>query len=353
MSQPQTKFTIGVSRQLLNEDLTAVIPEFDFTPLLENPAIELTTLAAVGGGDLRSADIEHLDAVILFLERVTSDTVSSSSRTAVFARYGVGFDTLDVEACNQAGIAIAIAPAGVCRPVATTVIALMLALSLNLRKKDELVRSGGASWAAKSELNGMGLVGRTLGIVGLGNIGAEVARLAAPFDMNLIAHDPFISAETAAAVGVKLVSLQEVFTESDVLSLNCPLSPETTGLVDARHLSLMKPTSYLINTARGPVVDEQALIEALQGGVIAGAGLDVFEKEPPDDNNPLLSMPQVILSPHALCFTDQCMAGLGAADVEACLGVMSGTAPRNLANPAVVDSPEFKKRMDALRQRFA
>ena len=194
---------------------------------------------------------------------------------------------------------------------------------------------------------------RDRGIVGLGNIGAEVARLAAPFDMNLIAHDPFISAETAAAVGVKLVSLQEVFTESDVLSLNCPLSPETTGLVDARHLSLMKPTSYLINTARGPVVDEQALIEALQGGVIAGAGLDVFEKEPPDDDNPLLSMPQVILSPHALCFTDQCMAGLGVADVEACLGVMSGTAPRNLANPAVLDSPEFKKRMDALRQRFS
>ena len=260
MSQTENKFTIGVSRQLLNEDLTAVIPEFDFTPLLENPAVELTALAAVGGGDLSAEDIAHLDAVVLFLERVTSNTVSSESRTTVFARYGVGFDTLDVDACNDAGIAIAIAPDGVCRPVATTVIALMLALSLNLLKKDELVRSGAASWASKSDFNGMGLVGRTLGIVGLGNIGAEVARLAAPFGMNLIAHDPLISNDQAESVGVQRVSLQEVFSQSDVLSLNCPLNPETRHLVDEKHLALMKPTSYLINTARGPVVDEKALI---------------------------------------------------------------------------------------------
>jgi len=353
MSQTSTKFTIGVSRQLLNEDLTAVIPEFDFSPLLENTAIELTTLPEIGGGELSAEAIAHMDAVVLFLERVTEKTVSNSSRTTLFARYGVGFDTLDVDACNQAGIAIAIAPDGVCRPVATTVIALMLALSLNLRKKDELVRSGGASWAGKSDLNGMGLVGRTLGIVGLGNIGAEVARLAAPFNMNIIAYDPLISADDAAAVGVQLVSLNDVFTRSDVLSLNCPLNPETHHLVDANHLALMKQTAYLINTARGPVVDEKALIDALQRKAIAGAGLDVFEQEPPADDNPLLSLPQVILSPHALCFTDQCMSGLGAADVEACLAVMSGSAPRHLANPMVVDSADFKNRLAALRRRFA
>ena len=159
----------------------------------------------------------------------------------------------------------------------------------------------------------LGLVGRTLGAIGIGNIGAELFRLAKPFDMEFVAHDPFADKKVAAELGIELVSLEDVFRRADVLSVNCPLTPETRHLVNAERLALMKPTAYLINTARGPIVDQKALTKVLQERRIAGAGLDVLESEPPDPADPILKLDNVILAPHALCWTDQCFAGNGAA----------------------------------------
>lgn len=346
------KFNIGVSRKLLNTDMTAVIAEFDFSLLLENQAIQLSTLPDIETGELSASDIQDLDAAILFLEKVTRETLTDSDRISVFARYGVGFDTLDIPACTESHVAVAIAPDGVRRPVATTVIALLLALTLNMKKKDRLARDIPDGWAIKSNFNGTGLVGRTLGIVGLNNIGAEVARLIAPFDMRVVAYDPIVTPDAMRKLGVSWVDLDMLFKESDIVSLNCPLNDSSFHLVNSDRLASMKDGSYLINTARGSVVDENALIDALQSGKLAGAGLDVFETEPPSPDNPLLKMDNVILAPHALCFTDQCLGGLGEADVKACLSVMHGRVPDTLVNPEVIDSPRFKAKLERYANAF-
>ena len=275
-----------------------------------------------------------------------------SGRLAVVARFGVGYDTVDVEACTKAGIALVITPDGVRRPVAVSVVALLLAVTGKLTIKDRLTREGAAGFARRSDHMGVGLVGLTFGSLGIGNIGAEVFRLLRPFDMTFIAHDPFADKGLAAELGVELVGMEELFRRSDIVSVSCPLSSETRHLVNAERLALMKPTAFLINTARGPIVDQKALTEALQERRIAGAGLDVLEQEPPDVDDPILQLDNVILAPHALCWTDQCFAGNGAADVKAVLDVQHGRVPRGVVNRAVLDSPAWTGRLEALRKRF-
>jgi D-3-phosphoglycerate dehydrogenase len=200
---------------------------------------------------------------------------------------------------------------------------------------------------------GVGLVGRTLGSLGIGNIGAETFRMAKPFDMNFIAHDPYADRKVAEELGIELVGLEDVFRRADILSVSCPLTPETRHLVNAERLALMKSTAYLINTARGPIVDQKALTKVLQEGRIAGAGLDVLEQEPPDPNDPILKLDNVILAPHALCWTDQCFAGNGAADVRAVLEVQRGREPRGVVNRPVLASDTWRRKLEDLRERFA
>jgi phosphoglycerate dehydrogenase-like enzyme len=228
----------------------------------------------------------------------------------------------------------------------------MLTLSGKLFAKDRITRQGPEGWARRSEYMGVGLVGRTFGSLGIGNIGAEAFRLARPFDMKFIAHDPYADAGVARGLGVRLVGLEELFRESDVLSVSCPLNEETRHIVNAERLALMKPTAYLINTSRGPVVDEEALIEALQEGRIAGAGLDVLEQEPSPADNPLYRLDNVILAPHALCWTDQCFAGIGAADVKAVLDVMHGRVPTGIVNREIVDRPAWRAKLERYGATF-
>jgi D-3-phosphoglycerate dehydrogenase len=218
--------------------------------------------------------------------------------------------------------------------------------------KDRLTRQAAAGFAARANYMGVGLVGRTLGSLGIGNIGAEVFRLAQPFGMTFIAHDPYADAKLAGDLGIELVELDDLFRRADILSVSCPLTPETHHLVNAERLALMKPTAYLINTARGPIVDQKALTRVLQEGRIAGAGLDVLEQEPPDPDDPILALDNVILAPHALCWTDQCFAGIGAADVKAVLEVQHGREPRGVVNRAVLETESWKNRLADYRTRF-
>ena len=231
-------------------------------------------------------------------------------------------------------------------------LAFMLALTGKMLTKDKLTRGGPDTFNQRGQHMGVGLVARTLGVVGIGNIGAELFRMAKPFDMKFIAHDPFADSKVAAELGIELVSLEDVFRRADILSVNCPLTPETHHLVNAERLALMKPTAYLINTARGPIVDQKALTAALQAGRLAGAGLDVLEQEPPEPDDPILKLDNVILSPHALCWTDQCFAGNGAADVAAVLEVQHGRTPRGVVNRAVLETPLWQQRMAAFANRF-
>jgi phosphoglycerate dehydrogenase-like enzyme len=340
-----SRFRIALSGDFKKPDGSPAFPDFDLAPLEQNPAVEYRFLRT--NGVIQAADLEGYDALILLIPRIEPESFPKDGRLAIIARFGVGYDAVNVQACTANGCALVITPDGVRRPVAVSVIALLLALTGRMFDKDRLTRLGPAGFAQRSSYMGTGLVGRTFGLVGLGNIGAEVVRLAQPFDMTILAHDPWADPGVVRELGIRLVELDELFRISDFISLHCPLTAETRHLVDARRLGLMKPSAYLINTARGPVVDQCALAAALSERRIAGAGLDVFDPEPPAADDPLLGLDNVILAPHALCHTDQCFAGIGASCVAAAMAVRSGRAPQTLVDPAVMDNPDFNAKLAA------
>jgi len=344
------KFRVALSGDFRKADGSPTFPDFDVAPLQAAPGVEVACLENVN--PIRSDQVADIDALILLQPRFARESIHPNGRLSVVARFGVGYDNVDVAACTEAGIPLCITPDGVRRPVAVSIIALMLALTGRLLIKDKLTRSGPEAFARRVDHMGVGLVGRTLGSVGIGNIGAEMFRMAKPFDMNFIAHDPFADKAVAAELGIELVGMEDVFRRADVLCINCPLSKETTHLVNAEKLALMKPTAFLINTARGPIVDQKALTKVLTERRIAGAGLDVLEQEPPDPNDPILKLDNTILTPHALCWTDQCFAGNGAADVRAVLEIQHGRVPRGIVNRAVAEQERFKNRLEANRARF-
>ncbi|MCX7351248.1 MAG: dehydrogenase [Alphaproteobacteria bacterium] len=343
-------FRVALSGDFRKADGSPTFPDFDLTPLREAKNVEMVFLD--NASPIRGEQLQDFDALILLAHRFDATSVPKSGRLAVVARFGVGYDTVDVAACTANDIALAITPDGVRRPVAVSIITFMLALTGKLMVKDKLARQGGPGFAARGAHMGVGLVGKTLGSLGVGNIGAEMFRLAKPFDMKFIAHDPFADRKIAAELGIELVSLEELFARSDIFCVNCPLTPETHHIVNAERLALMKPTAYFINTARGPIVDQKALTKALQENRIAGAGLDVFEQEPTDPEDPLLKLDNIIAAPHALCWTDQCFAGNGAADIRAVLDVMKGQLPRGVVNHDVLNTQGFKTKLAALAKRF-
>ncbi|SEF06669.1 D-3-phosphoglycerate dehydrogenase [Rhizobiales bacterium GAS188] len=347
MSAP---YRVALSGDFRKADGSPVFPDFDLEPLRRAPRVEMAYLDPAD--PIRAEQLADFDALILLAHRFAKESVPPNGRLGVVARFGVGYDTVDVEACTKAGIALVITPDGVRRPVAVSIVTLMLALTGKLMVKDRLTREGPPGFARRGQHMGVGLVGRTLGSIGIGNIGAELFRLLKPFDMKFIAHDPYADRKLADDLGVELVGLEEVFRRADIVSVSCPLSPETHHLVNTERLALMKPTAYFINTARGPIVDQKALTKILQERRIAGAGLDVLEQEPPDPDDPILRLDNVILAPHALCWTDQCFAGNGAADVRAVLDVQHGREPRLVVNKAVLATGAWKKRMAEFRTRF-
>jgi phosphoglycerate dehydrogenase-like enzyme len=344
------KFRVALSGDFRKPDGSPTYPVFDLAPLKNAPGVEMVFLDS--HNPLKAEQLEDFDALSLLAHRFARESVPKGGRLGVVARFGVGYDTVDVDACTDAGIALVITPDGVRRPVAVSIVTFLLALSGKLMVKDRLTREAAAGFAQRSDHMGVGLVGRTFGSIGIGNIGAETFRLLKPFDMKFIAHDPFADKDVAAELGIELVSLDDVFRRADFVSVSCPLTPETRHLVNEKRLSLMKPTAYLINTARGPIVDQNALTKVLQERRIAGAGLDVLEQEPPDPDDPILKLDNVILAPHALCWTDQCFAGNGAADVKAVLEVQHGRVPRGVVNRVVLESSLWKQRLAALGKRF-
>jgi D-3-phosphoglycerate dehydrogenase len=334
------KFRVAIDGDFVKPDGSPAYPMFDLSPLHAHANVEVAHVPL--GKTIAPASLDGFDALILLGNRFAAESVPPGGRFSIVARFGVGYDTVDVEACTKSGIALTITPDGVRRPVAVAILTLLFALTGKLFVKDKLTRQGPAGYAQRSNHMGVGLIGRTLASVGIGNIGAELFRLAQPFGMRFIAHDPFANAAVARELGITLVDLETVFREGDFVSVSCPLSPETHHLVNAQRLALMKPSAYLINTARGPIVDQKALTKVLQEGRIAGAGLDVQEQEPPDADDPLLKLDNVILAPHALCWTDQCFAGIGASAVRSVLDVADGHTPRGLVNRAVLQHARWQ-----------
>ncbi len=341
MSAP---FRVALSGDFRKPDGSPVYPDFDLAPLMNAPGVEMQFLEPANS--IRADQVENFDALILLMPRFGRESIHPDGRLAVVARFGVGYDTVDVDACTKAGIALCITPDGVRRPVAVAILTLMLALTGRLIVNDKLTRAAAGGCARRGEHMGVGLVGRTLASIGVGNIGAELFRLVKPLNMRMIACDPYVDPRFVAELGVELMGLEDVFRQADVLSVNCPLNEETRHLVNAERLALMKPTAYFINTSRGPVVDQEALTKVLQERRIAGAGLDVLQDEPPDPNDPILRLDNVLLTPHALCWTDQCFAGNGAADARAVLDVARGREPQGVVNKEVLATEAWRRRLN-------
>lgn len=284
------------------------------------------------------------DVLISLKPRVTRQSLEGVTGLCAIGRCGVGYDNVDLEACTENGIAVYITPQGVVRPVAESILLLVLALSHRLTIKDRLVRQG--KWAESALPLGREPRDRVIGTIGLGNIACEAVRLLSILDVRrFVAFDPFADSERAAKLGVVLISLDELLRVSDYVLVNCPLSPQTRGLIGKEQFALMKQDAILINTARGPIVDEAALIAALESGRIAGAGLDVFASEPLSAESPLTSMDNVILTSHSIAWTEELFRDMGRIDCEGALAIYRGEAPKNVVNPKVLTHPLFLEKL--------
>ncbi|MBM3774390.1 MAG: dehydrogenase [Acidobacteria bacterium] len=300
-------------------------------------------------GRLATPDaLNQFDAIMSLALKITAESLRGVERLAVVARWGVGYDMIDVEALTAAGVALAITPNGVRRPVAEAILTFILALMKNLRQQDILTRSG--RWRGDLPRLGRNIPGQVLGSVGCGNIAREMFRLARPLGFSrLIAADPFVSQQQVAELGIEMVDLDTLFRESDFVAVNTFLSRETEGLVGRRQFELMKPTSFLINTARGPIVQHEALVWALREKRIAGAGIDVYPQEPPPKDDPLFSLDNVIVTPHALAWTEEILADNGAEACQNVLAVSRGEPPPGLVNREVLSRPGFQKKLARFR----
>jgi D-3-phosphoglycerate dehydrogenase len=281
------------------------------------------------------------DAVYLNVARAPAAAVARADcRLRVVARHGVGYDSVDVPAMTRAGVVVTNTPSSMPRPVATIALSFVLALAGRLFLKDRLTRTG--RWHERMDNMGIGLTGRTLGVVGAGRIGKEFLRMARVLDMRLLAADPYVNEIELGYLGARKVDLATLLRESDFVVVCCLLNEQTRHLVGAPQFALMKPAAFFVNVARGPIVDEQALIAALRAQRIAGAALDVFEKEPVDSANPLLAMDNVIVTPHSLCWTDECFHNMAATGLRSIVDALAGRRPEFVVNPEVLDHPRVR-----------
>lgn len=277
------------------------------------------------------AAAKDADGILSQYFTISDELLSHLPRCRAIARYGVGYDNIDLEAATRRGVAVINVPGYCTDDVAAQTVALLLALLRRIALTDREVRSG--TWSTQSVLSVTRLAGQTLGIVGLGRIGKSVAKKMHGFDMKTIAYDPYIP---ESYLDVELTDFDRVLRESDFVSIHCPHNDETHHMFSDREFSLMKLSANLINTARGKIVDEAALIRALEAGSIAGAALDVLEKEPPDLTSPLLTMDNVVLSPHTAFYSVQAYEEVKRRAAQTVLDVLYGKRPQDVVNPEVL-----------------
>ncbi|MGV9796729.1 phosphoglycerate dehydrogenase [Mycobacterium sp. NPDC003449] len=289
-----------------------------------------TKHAPLTGGRSEEELIELLtdvDAVVAASDPFTASVLAAAPALRVIARTGVGFDAIDVDAASERGIVVCNAPGVNRQSVAELTLAFLLMCARHINPVVADVRSGG--WGRPS---GTELAGTTLGVVGLGAIGRAVAHLATAFGMRVLAHDQVIDNAYVDEHGIEVVPLERLLNLSDFVSLHLFLGPQTHHLIDAERLALMKPTAYLINTSRGPIVDEAALVDALRNNVIAGAALDVVEAEPLPPDAPIRTLPNVVLTPHIGGSTRQARDRSGLIAARCVIQVLRGELPENAVN---------------------
>ena len=303
---------------------------------LINPAGMMVLEGKVDPVILSDFDIETIKKIVADVEgiilrtniKVTREIIDAAPHLKIISRTGAGVDNVDVAAATEKGILVCNTPGVNSVSVAEQALALILSVAKQLKIMDKAVHEG--NWKIRNFSKAVDIEGKTLGLVGMGHIGsllAQKCRLA--FNMKVIAYDPYVE----QAEGVKLCSsLDQVFSQSDFISIHVPYTEETHNLVDVRLLGLMKADSCLINTSRGAIVDEKALIEVLKNGLIAGAGLDVFEKEPPSPDDPLLKFDNVITTPHSSALSRECVMKVAKTAAQAAVDYLEGREPKYIYN---------------------
>jgi phosphoglycerate dehydrogenase-like enzyme len=343
MSKP---FRLGISHDFFSEARDAVEQVL---------AVKLTGHSHIhwvempGPSKLATAEsLRELDGVFALATKITAESLQGVTRLAVVARWGVGYDQIDVAALTAHDIALCITPNAVRRPVAEAILTLIFGLSKNVVNQDRVVRSGG--WRGNLPRLGVNVQGTTLGSVGCGNIGREMFRLAKGLGFaRFLAADPYVTQDAVAADGIEVVDLDTVFRESDYVTVNTLLNAETRGLITESHFRLMKPTAFFINTARGPIVEHAALIKALEENWIMGAGIDVFPVEPTSKDEALFKFDNVIVAPHALAWTNELMRNNGYEASDNVIAVSRGQVPGGVVNRGVLSSAGFQAKLARFR----
>ena len=310
---------------------------FDPKPMEQLKSAGLSVVDLRGSGVGQAVFVEALKRTDIILcgndLQVDSTVLDRAPRLRAIAKQGAGLDTVDIAAATRRGIPVFHTPGANNQAVADHTFAMILCLARRIIYCDRSLRE--RRWE-HTKIMGLEIWNKTLGLMGLGAIGRCVAVRAKGFQMKVLAHDPFWPEAFAREHGIERVSVEELLRGSDIVSLHAPLTPENRGLINAATLKLMKPTALLINAARGGLVDEADLYHALKSGVIAGAGIDVFEKEPPGDS-PLLELDNVVLTPHTAAFTYEGMNNMSVSIVEQVIDFCNGKKPKFTVNPEVFE----------------
>jgi phosphoglycerate dehydrogenase-like enzyme len=294
--------------------------------------------------DVSPGHLADLDGFVVLRPSIKRRALEAAcDRLFVIGRSGAGYDKVDVAACTDSDIALFNAPLALNHPTASTALLFMLALAKRLFAQDKITRA--ARWDLQADVLGEEILGRTLGIVGLGNSGRELVRLAAPFSMTVLAYSPHADPAEARSLNVELVGLDDLFRRADFVSVHARPRPENLRMIGKAQFALMKRTAYFVNIARGELVDEAALVEALTSRQIAGAALDVFEREPLPAGDPLIGLDNVILTPHWSASTRDVWQATGMAMVDGMLRAARGEIPENVVNREVLERPRFQEKL--------
>ena len=308
-----TATSFGKQDPNLKETLQAAVGQVVYNPHTRPlKASELIEIAA------------DFDGIIAGLDEFNVDVLRAAQRLRVLARYGVGVDRVDLVEAQLRGIVVTNTPGANSTAVAELTIAFILALARHVKYSDAATHRG--EWP---RLNGIGMRGKVVGLVGLGGIGREVSLRLKAFGCHVLAADPYVTSDSAERVGAELTTLEDLLSQSDFVSLHAQVTATTRGMVENSFLSQMKPGAFLVNTARGELIEESALLSALEKGALQGAALDCFCQEPPEAGNPLLQLPQVIATPHMGAHTDEAVNQMGWMALNDCLAVLRGKTPQH------------------------
>lgn len=303
--------------------------------LRQSPALRVTAPGSMKRAEVLAA-IGDADALIIrSATQADAELIEAGARLKVIARAGVGVDNVDLDAATRRGIVVMNTPGGNTISTAEYTIGLMLALARYIPQGDASLRGG--AWDRKSFM-GVELKGKTLGIIGLGRIGREVAKRAAAFEMTILGYDPYVDAAAVAPLGITLVSLDELYARSDFITLHSLITDETRGMINAASIAKMKKGVRIVNAARGALINDHDLAEALKSGQVAGAALDVYESEPPPPDHPLIGLKNVIDTPHLAASTTDAQINVGIEAAQLVIDALTSGVYQNVCNPAVLSS---------------